>query len=420
MEHRIAAKIFLLIYLTVPFIITNKMMLDINTLRLLQFSVLNSVAIMYIFFVKDLTSIFFKVITNKILICLAGFILWALGSYFYAINGNEVIIRIFTFINFFVFILSISTFLIYSNISFKKISLFISLILLAEIFYSYKAYFNIIEFSDYNFNMNNQIIGLFGNRNVTTSIYLLQIPFVIYTYLNSSKVYLKILSLFILYSTLFMVFLLSSRTSYLIMIVLSGLYFLAYVYYNKTNTSKFIKSQFSVFSLAVLLTFLLSSVSLGFNSEASAVNRVTTIDVKDYSTATRIRYYGYAFEHLFKNPIFGVGLGNWKIESINYDSDNITSYIVPYTMHNDFLETAVELGVLGLFLYLAIFAIPIIYLARSALTKESNHKIILLSSILVFFIDSNINFPFTRISAMFWLASLISLVILSINNPKDA
>tara|TARA_Y100000385_G_C13070401_1_gene628750 strand:+ start:593 stop:1855 length:1263 start_codon:yes stop_codon:yes gene_type:complete len=420
MEHKTAAKIFLLLYLTVPFIITNEMMLDINTLRLFQFSILNSIVVLYIFLVKDLSAVFHNVIKNKILLVLASFILWAAGSYFYAINGNEVIIRLFTFINFYVFIASIATLLIYIKIKFKDVALFISIVLLAELYFSYKVYFEIIEFTDYDFNMNNRLIGLFGNRNVTTSIYLMQLPFVIYTYLKNTKVFIKISSLFILYSTLYMVFLLSSRTSYLIMLMLSAFYFITFIYYNRFKLKSIYSSSFSVFTLAALLSFGFSTISLGVNNDASAINRVATIDVKDYSTATRLRYYGYAVEQLIKNPILGVGLGNWKIESIKYDNNNITSYIVPYTMHNDFLESSAELGLIGLILYILVFAFPIIYLARSCLEAASPEFVILLSSFFVFLIDSNLNFPFTRIATMFWFAMLLSLVILFLNKRKNA
>ena len=36
------------------------------------------------------------------------------------------------------------------------------------------------------------------------------------------------------------------------------------------------------------------------------------------------------------NPIFGAGLGNWKLKSIDYDAKDIVGYIVPYHAHSDF------------------------------------------------------------------------------------
>ena len=40
-------------------------------------------------------------------------------------------------------------------------------------------------------------------------------------------------------------------------------------------------------------------------------------------------------------------IGNWKIISIKYDSENIQNYIIPYNAHNDFLEAFAETGIFG-------------------------------------------------------------------------
>ena len=45
------------------------------------------------------------------------------------------------------------------------------------------------------------------------------------------------------------------------------------------------------------------------------------------------------------NPILGVGLGNWKIKSIDYDSKDIKGYVVPYHAHSDFIQLGAELGI---------------------------------------------------------------------------
>ena len=43
-----------------------------------------------------------------------------------------------------------------------------------------------------------------------------------------------------------------------------------------------------------------------------------------------------------KQALFGYGIGNWRIYSIEADSKQMASYIVPYFAHNDFLEVFVE------------------------------------------------------------------------------
>ena len=50
------------------------------------------------------------------------------------------------------------------------------------------------------------------------------------------------------------------------------------------------------------------------------------------------------------NPVFGVGLGNWKLKSIEYDAKDILGYVVPYHAHSDFIQLGAELGIIGFLL----------------------------------------------------------------------
>ena len=56
-----------------------------------------------------------------------------------------------------------------------------------------------------------------------------------------------------------------------------------------------------------------------------------------------------------KNPITGIGLGNWKIESIPYEKTTTNDHIISNHPHNDFLEISTETGVLNGFIYLTLF-----------------------------------------------------------------
>ena len=72
-------------------------------------------------------------------------------------------------------------------------------------------------------------------------------------------------------------------------------------------------------------------------------------------------YYNDVLEHLVSNPFFGVGLGNWKLKSIDYDKNDINGYVVPYHAHSDFIQLGAELGIIGFLLYLGIFILVIYY-----------------------------------------------------------
>ena len=79
-------------------------------------------------------------------------------------------------------------------------------------------------------------------------------------------------------------------------------------------------------------------------------------------------------------------------------------------MHNDLLEVAVELGLIGLILYSLIFYFTIINLWSLYHKNKSKEFILIIPlALLIYLIDSMINFPFTRASQLFYLAMLIAL-----------
>ena len=88
---------------------------------------------------------------------------------------------------------------------------------------------------------------------------------------------------------------------------------------------------------------------LGTQNSANINNRISTISADDKSVSLRLGYYKQAFNHFIKNPFIGVGLGNWKLKSIDYDNKTMTGYIVQYHAHNDFLQFLAELGIIELY-----------------------------------------------------------------------
>ena len=136
---------------------------------------------------------------------------------------------------------------------------------------------------------------------------------------------------------------------------------------------------------------------------ADAVSRAATISISqaDGSIGKRLRYYEDVVTHFSSNPIFGVGIGNWKLSSIHYDREDIDGYIVPYHAHSDFIQLGAELGIIGFLLYLGVFLIGVYFalvlLFKSSLKSEDKWFIFLLISALgVYFIDANLNFPIAR------------------------
>ena len=78
-------------------------------------------------------------------------------------------------------------------------------------------------------------------------------------------------------------------------------------------------------------------------------------------------------------------------------------------MHNDFLEVGKQNLVINsiTILYISfIFIYPKIELLKSYLHRDKLMYLVILSSLIVYFIDSNLNFPFTRIELFSGFRSL--------------
>ena len=147
------------------------------------------------------------------------------------------------------------------------------------------------------------------------------------------------------------------------------------------------------------------------------VERLGSINTQDPSINSRLRYYNDAFLSIKNNPLIGVGIGNWKFYSILYDYEDMEDYIVPVYVHNDFLHTATEIGIIGLIAFILIFVIPLLNL--TVLLKKgtySNESLFLILIIGVYIIDSMLNFPVSRpISYVY----LIFAIVAGIKNKLD-
>ena len=151
---------------------------------------------------------------------------------------------------------------------------------------------------------------------------------------------------------------------------------------------------------------------------ADAVSRAATISLstKDGSVNQRLRYYEDVLTHMSSNPIFGAGLGNWKLKSIDYDAKDIVGYIVPYHAHSDFIQLGAELGIFGFLLYLGVFIWAIFYGYRIIRfsSKSENEKVfifLLLLALGVYSVDANLNFPIARPQVLVNWAVIIALLI---------
>jgi O-antigen ligase len=209
------------------------------------------------------------------------------------------------------------------------------------------------------------------------------------------KVLLATISIFGFYALL----LVNSRTILLAFIICTIIFFILSVFSKKFSLLKW---------LIIPFTTILVFISNPFNEFSSFSLNQDRITLSDANTTARLDYYKLAWDYFIDHPIIGVGLGNWKIESLAFQNKLMKDYTVSYHVHNDFLELAVELGLFGVLAYLLLFAFGFrtVYLLR-----KNIFFLFLGASLLIYFVDSMLNFPMSRVSDQIMFVLLMAFFV---------
>ena len=356
-----------------------------------------------------------KVLFSGITYSYIGFFIWAGFSYFYAINPTEVLVNMARHTNTLFMYLYLAVFV--QNFKEKDVlfSWVLAIILSLEV---YSVLVQAKEMYDASGIVDGgNLKGVTANRNITAFSLAIKIPFVLYLLEYKHKTFIKALFLVLVFAAVFCLTMISSRASFIAV----GMTTLAYIvmkgiqFQQSNNFGQLKRTLFVIGPLlgAVLLNQLLFSGS----KTTSALQRASTIAVstKDNSINQRLRYYEDVVTHLASNPIFGTGIGNWKIKSIDYDKLDIQGYVVPYHAHSDFIQIGAELGIIGFLLYLGVFVLSALFVLKVLRTQQLPERdkvfsFILVIALGVYFVDANLNFPIARPQVLCTWALIIALI----------
>ena len=104
--------------------------------------------------------------------------------------------------------------------------------------------------------------------------------------------------------------------------------------------------------------------------EPTSWDRVKEVNLsKDQPESTRIRLWQTSLAMIKKSPIWGVGLGGWGVLFDEYKVEGV--YAATCHPHNDYLNVAVNTGLLGLLAYLSIWAVFLYSTVRSVRKNTS-------------------------------------------------
>jgi len=406
---------FLIIsYLCIGFI-PNWQAVDKIAPQWLIMAILNGVSLLFLLYNR---SYFSKAISSSLNSFLSltylGFILWAGCSYFYAINPTEVLVNISRQGSVFIMVMTMTMILFSINNKMRFIAWTISLILLIEVYAVIVEAQEMIKTAG--IISSGALKGVTANRNITAFSIAIKIPFVLFLLQLKLKRYFKVLLVFLVFLSLVCLSMIQSRASFIgVGLILVGYFILnGFLFIKEKNRGHLYR--LGNFLVPLLLAIIVNQTYLSTKG-ADAISRAATISVStnDGSVNQRLRYYEDVLTHVTSNPIFGVGLGNWKLKSIDYDSKDIVGYVVPYHAHSDFIQLGAELGIIGFLLYLGIFIWAVFFGYRlirySTLSDlEKSFVFLLLVALGVYSVDANLNFPIARPQVLVVWAAVIALL----------
>lgn len=394
--NHIILHVLIILYLVVGFV-PSFSAVDRVAPQFLYLGILNLLTVIYLFSTIGIIQIFkgtFK--KNLIVYLLFLFWGWGLTSLFYALNKEEAIIessRIFIYVYSFINLLIL---LKWTKIDLNKILLVFSLIHSVEVLTVLSKFYE-LYLSNYNSSVilgrNLELRTFTGNINITAFTMALKVPFLIFFLIKRKSINI-ILKVAILAVSFFTIFILGSRGANLTLglIVISFLIVFA--------LSKIINKKNVILVLGAFLLGI--SLNLLFFRKDDNLNYIArTSNIFDTSSQKRILFYKHALQSILNKPFLGIGLGNWKIFSITAESVEYDDYQIPYHVHNDFLEVAAELGIIGMTLfygiYIYLFLMFIKFFRRPKIPEgEKILGIAFAMGLFTYLADSFLNFPFTR------------------------
>jgi len=413
------SKIFFVLYLLIGFVpyfgASDKSATQIIYLQLLNISSLLYIG--YVYFKTKKTKTFLISSTSISFQAFFFFFIWASITTFIAINKIESL-RILTEVHTYV----LSFYCLYYHLRKTKSRFFIKTIVLicsVEIFTIITPYiYDIFMFGETR-SRSTSYSGITGNINIASFSLLMKLPFVLYHLIKGKKtLFFYIIHGVILGTGIYSIFnVLATRGAILgvfIMVFIVLAYLIRDFLFIKRAPTVFIKKILSVIGIPLVIFFFINTADNLFNNykKSSVIERMNTVGAaKDDSSQERIRYWSQSASTIIKNPLLGIGIGNWKLKGIETEKENLNGFIVPYHAHNDFLEISAETGIIGGVLYVSFILIPFLVLIYILYKKRGLKKtllpFVLFLAISGFLIDSMLNFPFARPIQMIFIISIV-------------
>jgi O-antigen ligase/tetratricopeptide (TPR) repeat protein len=244
--------------------------------------------------------------------------------------------------------------------------------------------------------------GNTGNINILSASLSIKIPFLFLGIVYFKK-WLKGFLFLALFVSTTVVFLSGSRAAYLSIILETVLFIFIYLKFNTVFKQQKITALY--IAILIFFSFFVANQIFANSGDAERYKSVTSriekiSDLNEGSVKVRLLLWNNALIMIQKNPAVGIGLGNWKIESLPYENKMFNDYSASIHTHNDFIEVATETGILNGIIYLLVFILLVNMNFKVILKSEKPEAtiiaIVCLLLILSYGIDAVFNFPLCR------------------------
>jgi O-antigen ligase len=346
------------------------------------------------------------------------FLLFCGFSSFFAINVGEAVT------NFIRILVVFSIFLNLTILFYNRLNLIYSAVLIvgfALFFQASQGLYGLFESKTILDGLSN-LRGNTGNINIFSASIAIKIPFVILGIIhfkNYKKGFL-VLVLILASTTLFLTGTRSTMLSLLLEIIVFT------VFYFKIHSFK--KSSF-IAILFVIIPIIVSVFTANqilkarevkdqrYESVTNRLQQIQVTNVTDASETMRLFFWKNAVEITKKHPVIGIGLGNYKVESIPYEKKFLFDDMLSVHPHNDFVEIFAETGIANGIVYVLIFFLVLFTNLKTIFSdsKKESKKLSLITILILiaYGIDALLNFPLYRPTMQLGFGFLMALTILN-------
>ncbi|MFA4852486.1 MAG: O-antigen ligase family protein [Bacteroidales bacterium] len=268
-----------------------------------------------------------------------------------------------------------------------------------------------------------QVTSFYGHRNLYCQMLFFSFPFTLISSLYIKKRFWKITGFSSFVISLFLLIILSNRATWIVLIAgflsLIIFYLIHYsgnLHFHYKNISSGKKILFLVTVFVLIFVFIIYRNYTNVTSLQTHAKDI--VDFNKGSTKDRLELWTRTIQMIKEKPLFGQGLGNWKIEILKYGNkglvseDHNTFYQRP---HNDFLWIMSECGLTGILLFATIWIITIVYIVQILFKCKSNEEFffynMLFFVILGYLIFSFFSFPRERAETIIVTSFILGLTM---------